>query len=52
MVDVKEANPNVVGDNQRPVLKELNKRAILTEDVQETVNEMKLGKGAGTPKAV
>ena len=42
-----EANINVAGDRQMPVLGELNETAISIEEVRETVNEMKPGKAPG-----
>ena len=39
VADVREANINVVGNWQMPVLGDLNERAISLEEVGETVNE-------------
>ena len=47
MADVREANINVVGNWQMPVLGDLNKRAISLEEVGEAVNEMKSGEAPG-----
>ena len=45
--DVWEANINVVSDSRKPVLGELNKRAISIELVWDAVNKMKYGKVSG-----
>ena len=47
VADVREANINVVGNWQMPVLGDLNDRAISLEEVGEAVNEMKSGKAPG-----
>ena len=47
VVDVREANINVVGNWRMPVLGELNERAISLEEVGEAVNEMRSGKAPG-----
>ena len=47
MADVREANINVVGNWQKPVLGDLNKRGILLEEAGEAVNEIKSGKAPG-----
>ena len=47
MADIREANINVVGNWQVPVLGDLNERAISLEEVGEAVNEMKSGKARG-----
>ena len=47
IADVREANINVVGSWQVPVLGELNERAISLEEVGEAVNEIKSGKAPG-----
>ena len=44
MIDVREANINVVGNWQMPVLGDLNERAISLEEVGKAVKEMKSGK--------
>ena len=44
VTDVREANINVVGNWQMPVLGDLNERAISLEEVGEAVNEMRSGK--------
>ena len=44
MADIKETIINVVGNWRRPVLGDLNERAILLEEVGEAVNEIKSGK--------
>ena len=41
MEDVREANMNVVGNWQMPVLEDLNERAISLKEVGESVNEIK-----------
>ena len=47
MANVREANINVVGNGQLPVLGDLNERAISLVEVMEVVNEMKSGKAPG-----
>ena len=47
VAEVREANINVVGNWQMPVLGDLNERAISLEEVGEAVNEMKSGKAPG-----
>ena len=47
VADVREANINVVGNWQMPVLGDLNDRAISLEEVREAVNEMRSGKAPG-----
>ena len=44
VADVREANINVVGNWQTPMLGDLNGRAISLVEVREAVNEMKSGK--------
>ena len=38
IIDVREANINVVGDWRMPLLGELNENAISAEEIRETVN--------------
>ena len=47
IADVREANINVVGNWQMPLLGDLNERAISLKEVVEAVNEMKSGKAQG-----
>ena len=47
MTDVREANINVVGNWQMPVLGDLNERAISLQEVGKAVNKMKSGKAPG-----
>ena len=47
VADVREANINVVGNWQMPVLGDLNERATSLEEVEEAANEMKSGKDPG-----
>ena len=47
VADVRDANINVVGNWRKPVLGNLNERAISLEEVVEAVNEMKSGKASG-----
>ena len=47
MVDVREANINVVGNWRTPMLGDLNGRAISLVEIREAVNEMKSGKAPG-----
>ena len=47
VAEVREANINVVGNSQMPVLGDLNERAISLEEVREAVNEMKSSKANG-----
>ena len=44
VVDVREANINVVGNWRMPVLRDLNERAISLEEVWQAMNKMKSGK--------
>ena len=43
MADVRDANINIVGNWQMPVLRDLNERAISLVELTEAVNEMKSG---------
>ena len=43
MVDIREANINVVGNWRMPVLGDFNGRAISLMEVREAVNEIKSG---------
>ena len=47
VADGREANINVVGNWQMPVLGDLNERSILIVEVRLAVNEMKSGKAPG-----
>ena len=47
VADVMETNVNVVGNWRKPVLGDLNERAISLEEVGKAVNEMKSGKAPG-----
>ena len=47
VVDVREANINVVGNWRMPVLGDLNERAISLEEGREALNEIKSGKAPG-----
>ena len=47
MVDVREANMNVVDNLRMPVLGDLNERAILLEEVGKAVKEIKSCKAPG-----
>ena len=47
MADVREANVNVVGNWQMPVLGDSNESAISLEEVREAVNEIKSDKALG-----
>ena len=47
VADVSETNVNVVGNQQMPVLGDLNEIAISLEEVGEAANEMKCGKASG-----
>ena len=47
MIDVREANINVVTNWRMPVLGDFNERAISLEKVVQAVNEMKSGKAPG-----
>ena len=47
IIDVIEANINVVGNWRMLVLGDLNERAISLEEVVEAVNEIKSGKAPG-----
>ena len=47
VVDVREANINVVGNWRMSVLRYLNERAIYLVEVMKALNEMKSGKAPG-----
>ena len=47
MDDVREANINVGGNRLKPLLGELNERAISIEEVRDAMNEMKSGRASG-----
>ena len=47
MEDVRESNINLTVDWRMPVMGELNKSTLSTEEVREAANEMKSGKAPG-----